>query len=271
MSSWSQCLHPLLEETLDEGTGDLICSACGTVKEERVMGVAGHRPLFSTGGSASAEGVILETPNASIMKSDIPYRMALSDACQLLGLPTATSIVQESMANFEAFCHALQLDESKTFPTKLPILAYSFQRVLADNGIFRLTHIHAGLFNITPKRLLQAENAVCEALNLSPLYIEPSLLIETVCRWLHLKPALILTCRDLCKRVESTQYGKNPEWIIYSVLHILSLRLPVIYPTTSSVICMKEVRSLLNLGTRARKIHISEEMADEELRRRSLV
>jgi hypothetical protein len=265
MSSWTECLHPLTEEVVDEKEGDVICSACGVIKEERGA-YMGHRPSESRDECTRHSS--LQTP-----PSDIPYRVAMSEACQLLGLPTAELLVDECMDTFAQYCSALSqsADGPKTFPTKLPILAYAFQRVLARNGIFRLTHVYAGLFNIRPRRLLQAENAVCEALSLSPLYIAPSSLIETVCRWLHLKPALVLVCADLCRRVEPLHYGKAPEWIIYSVMNVISLRLTVLHPNYATPICMEEVRSLLNIGTRLRKVPVSNEWADEELRRRPLV
>jgi hypothetical protein len=264
MSSWSQCHHPLEKEIYDHGTGDIICTGCGTVKDEHRLGYYDEPPTVVPFNGLDEHG-------GSKAFSLIPYTMALSEACQLLGLPTASLLVAETMTSFDKYCKALDLGPNRTFPTKLPILAYAFQRVLAENDIFRLTHVYASLFNLSPRRLLQAENEVCEALSLTPLYIAPSFLIETVCRWLAFKPVLCLTCRDLCKRVEVEHYGKNPEWIIYSVIDVICNRLPLVYPRSRIDICMSKVQTMLNLGSRPRKVAISTDVVDEELRRRPLI
>lgn len=256
----SQCQHPPLAEIFDHGTGDVICSSCGLVKLER----SALMP------SPPVEAPFSPEPSFVKSISEVPYRMALSEACQQLGLPTANLLVDECLDAFKKYCAALNY-EKKNFPTKLPILAYAFQRVLTENDIYRLPHVHASLFDIRPRRLLQAENEVCQVLSLSPLYIAPSLLIETLCRWLHLKPVIGLLCRDLCEHEETRHFGKNPEWIIYSVLNAVSNRLRLMRPECDQVISMSEVRSLLQVGGKVRKIDIDMEFVNAQLCRRPLV
>lgn len=256
----STCRHEERLRVEDIHTGDTVCTGCALVVEERRAAEVADLEKSAL-NSHPGEG--------KRNTSDLAFRMALSEACHLMGLPAVNLLVDQCMENFTKYCKDLNY-ENKTFPTKKPVLAYAFHRTLADKAIYRLPCFFAGLFDLPAKRLLQAEKLVCQASNLTPLYVPPSLLIESVCRWLHLKPPLALACRDLCLKVEATHFGKNPESIMYAVLQAVSNRLPLIYPHSGQIIDMNEVRNVFRMSARARIFRLDPLIADVHLRRRPI-
>jgi hypothetical protein len=249
----SACHHPEASTVEDHHTGDVICRGCGLVLHERQTSVEVVVDVDVVDGGHR-------------VGSDLAFRISLSEACQLMGLPAANLLIDQTVDKFKKYCSNLNY-ENKTFPTKKPILAYAFHRTLAEHDIHRLPCFFAGLFDLPPRRLLQAEKLVCEAMNMTPLYVPPSFLIESVCRWLHLKAPLISACRDFCRKVEAIHFGKNPESLVYVVLQAVSLRLPLIYPNSGQTIDMNEVKNVFRMGKKPRLVKLDPVLADVHLRR----
>jgi hypothetical protein len=119
----SACHHPEASTVEDHHTGDVICGGCGLVLHERQTSVEVVVDVDIVDGGHR-------------VGSDLAFRISLSEACQLMGLPAANLLIDQTVDKFKKYCSNLKY-ENKTFPTKKPILAYAFHRTLAEHDIHR--------------------------------------------------------------------------------------------------------------------------------------
>jgi hypothetical protein len=210
------CDHPGEFIVVDHRSGDTVCSKCAHVVEERML--LERREICASNSLLSDPISVPAEVGKSLGRS---LRSSVLQACSLLNLPGAESILEETAKEYDSFAVHINLSpQNCTFARRSAFLALAFSRVLFRADIYRLPTLLSGFFGVPNAAMFRAEKALCNCVELQyvPLRWPSHLLMTSACRWLRLKPPLEKALVSATKRVEQIYYGHGPETIMVAVL-----------------------------------------------------
>jgi hypothetical protein len=220
-----------------------VCSKCAHVVEERML--LERREMCPTNSLLTDPISVPAEVGKSLGRS---LRSSVLQACSLLNLPGAESILAETAKEYDSFAVHVNLSpQNCTFARRSAFLALAFSRVLFRADIYRLPTLLSGFFGVPNAAMFRAEKALCNCAELRyvPVRWPAHLLMTSACRWLRLKPPLEKALVSATKRVEEIYYGHGPDTIMVGVLKAANAHFAS--RGTSSPINMREVTTLFQI------------------------